>query len=55
MRVAYIENANHVLKHEPQALSKLNPVEIAASYNAESAGLDPAAVEVILSWLKSQL
>ena len=55
VRVAYIENANHVLKHEPKAVSELTPAEIAASYNADATGLDPEAVEVILSWLKSQL
>lgn len=55
VQVAYAENANHVLKHEPKAMSELNPAEIGANYNAESARLDPQVVEVILSWLKAQM
>ncbi len=55
VQVTYVENANHVLKHEPKATSELNPAEIGANYNAETAHLDPQAVEAILSWLREQM
>ena len=55
VQVAYIENANHVLKHEPKALSELTPAEIGTSYNADTAKLDPQVVEIILSWLKAHV
>jgi pimeloyl-ACP methyl ester carboxylesterase len=45
------ENANHVLKHEPQPRAELAPAEVAVSYNAPDAVLDPEALTVILAWL----
>jgi uncharacterized protein len=55
LRVAYAENANHVLKYEPRPLAELTMAEIMVSYNAENARLDDQAVEIILSWLKAQV
>lgn len=55
LKIAYAENANHVLKHEPRPLSELTPTDIMASYNGDNARLDDQAVEIILSWLKAQL
>ncbi len=55
IHVAYAENANHVLKYEPKPLSELTPAEIGASYNADTARLDPQAVEIIVSWLKAHI
>jgi len=45
------ENANHVLKQEPRPRSALAPAEIAGSYNAPDARLDPQAQASILEWL----
>lgn len=55
LKLAYADNANHVLKYEPRALAELTTAEIMVSYNAENARLDDQAVEIILSWLKAQL
>lgn len=55
LKVAYAENANHVLKHEPRPLAELTPADIMVSYNADTARLDDQAVEIILGWLKAQL
>ena len=55
LKLAYAENANHVLKVEPKHLSELTPADIMASYNADTAGLDDQAVEIILSWLEARL
>ncbi len=52
--IAYPDNANHVLKYEPRPREQLSPVEIANSYNAEEATLDPQAVEMITSWLHAR-
>jgi pimeloyl-ACP methyl ester carboxylesterase len=51
---AYPENANHVLKYEPQAREQLVPAEVAAGYNAADRQLDPNALEVIRDWLAMQ-
>ena len=52
--VAYPENANHVLKHEPRDRSQLTAAEVAASYNADTSVLDEETVTAITTWLKSQ-
>ncbi len=52
--VAYPENANHVLKHEPRDRSQLTAAEVAASYNADTSVLDEETVTAITIWLKSQ-
>ncbi len=45
------ENANHVLKHEPQPRLELNPAEASLRYNAPGATLDPEALAAITRWL----
>jgi hypothetical protein len=55
IRVVYAENANHVLKLEPMPRSELNPAEVQASYSSAEVMLDPDLVEVIISWLRTQL
>jgi hypothetical protein len=53
IELAYAENANHVLKHEPKPVAELTAADIMASYNGEGARLDDQAVKIILDWLKS--
>jgi uncharacterized protein len=55
LKIAYAENANHVLKHEPRPLAELTMADIMASYNGDAARLDDQAVEIILDWLKAQV
>lgn len=55
IKLAYAENANHVLKYEPKPLTELTMTEIMYSYNPESGRLDDQAVETITSWLRSQI
>jgi uncharacterized protein len=55
VKIAYAENANHVLKHEPRVLSELTMADIMASYNPDTARLDDQVVEIILGWLKGQV
>ncbi|HEU4783732.1 MAG TPA: alpha/beta hydrolase [Ktedonobacterales bacterium] len=45
------ENANHVLKYEPQPRSELAQPEALPRYNAPDAHLDPEALASILAWL----
>jgi pimeloyl-ACP methyl ester carboxylesterase len=45
------EHANHVLKYESRPRSELAPAEVATSYNAPDARLDPEAQAEILEWL----
>ena len=54
IKIAYPENANHVLKHEPRDKSQLNPADVTASYNADTSILDAEAVNMITAWLSSQ-
>jgi hypothetical protein len=54
IRLAYAENANHVLKYEPKAVAELTAADNMMNYNADGARLDDHAVEIILTWLKSQ-
>lgn len=51
---AYPENANHVLKYEPQPREQLGPAEVAANYNAPDRQLDFDALEAIQDWLATQ-
>jgi fermentation-respiration switch protein FrsA (DUF1100 family) len=53
VQVAYLENANHVLKFEPKPKAEINPVEASTQYNHPDARLDPEAVLTITNWLKS--
>jgi len=53
--ISYAENANHVLKSEPRQRAQLNPAEVTTTYNADGVLLDPAPVEIIISWLRTQL
>jgi uncharacterized protein len=55
MTAAFPENANHVLKHEPQDRSDLAAGEVMARYNAADARLDPETVETIVAWLRSRI
>ena len=55
LKLAYAENANHVLKHEPRPLSELSIADIMASYNGDSSRLDDQVVEIMLGWLKAQV
>lgn len=48
----YPENANHVLKHEPQPRAELS-VEATTRYNAPDTVLDSETATAILGWLKS--
>jgi uncharacterized protein len=52
--VRFPENADHVLKYEPQGGPKLTAAEAMAVYSAADARLDPLAVEIITTWLRSQ-
>ena len=52
VKLAYADNANHVLKNEPRPLSELTMTDIMASYNADTSRLDDQAVEFILAWLE---
>jgi hypothetical protein len=45
------ENANHVLKYEPQPRSELAQPEALPRYNAPDAQLDSEAMESIVAWL----
>lgn len=47
----YPDDANHVLKYEPQERTALNAAAVGAGYNAESAALDHDTLEVIVDWL----
>lgn len=53
--IRYIENANHVLKFEPTPRAQLVPAEVANTYSADDVLLDPNAVEIITTWLRSHL
>ena len=53
--ILYPENANHVLKSEPESRSHLTPAGVMAAYNAEDAVLDPEAVAAITFWLQTHL
>jgi pimeloyl-ACP methyl ester carboxylesterase len=55
VKLAYADNANHVLKYEPKPLAELSMADIMTSYNADTSRLDDQAVEIILGWLKSQI
>ena len=52
--IAYPENANHVLKHEPRERSQLTAAEVTSSYNADNSILDKESVTIITTWLASQ-
>ena len=54
IRVLYMENANHVLKFEPRPRAELTPADAMATYSGDGIGLDPDAVEAILSWLSAR-
>jgi alpha-beta hydrolase superfamily lysophospholipase len=45
------DNADHVLKYEPQLREKLVAAEVSARYNAEGRVLDSDALSVITNWL----
>jgi alpha-beta hydrolase superfamily lysophospholipase len=49
------EHANHVLKYEPKPRSELVPAEVAESYNAPDARLDPQVQAGILEWLAAHV
>ncbi len=53
--IAYMENANHVLKFEPKPRSQITPADAMASYSADDVMLDPDSVDTITSWLRAQL
>lgn len=53
--ISYFENTNHVMKFEPKPRTQLTAAEVAASYSAEDALLDPEPVAAIISWLMAQL
>jgi pimeloyl-ACP methyl ester carboxylesterase len=55
IQVAYLENANHVLKFEPRPRSELDAAEVTSGYNAETAQLDPETVDTIQGWLKDHI
>ncbi|MDA8218281.1 MAG: hypothetical protein M0Z94_11755 [Dehalococcoidales bacterium] len=48
------DNANHVLKYEPKPRAELG-AEVAATYNAQEARLDPEAVAAIRDWLAAHV
>jgi hypothetical protein len=50
----YPDNANHILKYEPQARERLVPTEVAANYNAADRRLDADALAAIRKWLTVQ-
>lgn len=49
---AYLEETDHVLKHEDRPRDALVAAKIAAHYNREGRTLDAATVTVITSWLR---
>jgi uncharacterized protein len=52
LEVAFVPDANHVLKHEPRPRETLNAAEATADYNVEGKVLDPEAVGIIVDWLQ---
>jgi uncharacterized protein len=54
IRIAYMENTNHVLKFEPKPREELTPTEVAVSYASDDTALDHKTVETISSWLIAQ-
>ena len=52
VEVAFVPDANHVLKHEARPRETLTGAEAAADYNAEGKVLDPEAVRLIVEWLR---
>jgi hypothetical protein len=50
----YLENANHVLKHEVKPPKEITAQYAALSYNAPDAELDREAAKAIFSWLKKE-
>lgn len=52
VEVAFVPDANHVLKHEPRPRAELTAAEVAADYNADGKVLDPEAVGIIVDWLR---
>ena len=48
---AFPEHANHVLKHEARPRSELGG-QVAATYNADEAILDPEGTKTIIDWLQ---
>ena len=49
---AYLEEADHVLKHEDRPREDLTAAEVTAHYNSEGRTLDAAALTIITSWLR---
>ncbi len=45
------DNANHVLKYEPNPRARLTPAEAMQRYNAQDADLDPETMSSMLTWL----
>ena len=52
--LVYLENANHVLKHEPRPRSELTGAVVAETYSGEGVPLDADTIREIVSWLRSQ-
>ena len=52
LEVAFVPDANHVLKHEARPRETLTGAEAAASYNVDGTVLDPEAVGIIVDWLR---
>lgn len=49
--MVFPQNANHVLKYEPQDRSELVPGEVMLRYNADGVPLDPETMATIRDWL----
>jgi pimeloyl-ACP methyl ester carboxylesterase len=49
--ILFPENANHVLKYEPQPRADLTMAEVMPNYNSPNARLDPEAMALIMDWL----
>jgi len=48
------DDANHLLKYEPQDRSRLVAADVGARYNAAGGRLDAATVETIVQWLAAR-
>jgi hypothetical protein len=51
--LAFPENANHILKYEPQERQELSAPSVMPRYNAEDTHLDAETMETLIHWLSA--
>jgi fermentation-respiration switch protein FrsA (DUF1100 family) len=47
------DNANHLLKYEPQPRAELVPAKVGENYNSPDAHLEPETLSSVIQWLTS--